>query len=136
MHLLYLKGILLSDHLHPQFSKLMFCVDFRRLFKSVLDVALLYRSAASVCDLHIEGCVCRLLLYETMKHSVFMHMSVLNTAESACVFNSYHTLLLLTPTSLRCALIPPRLSIFPLFTHSFLWGCDLCYTASLYIQHR
>lgn len=60
-----------------------------------------------------------------MKHSVFMHMSVLTTTESACVFTSYHTPLLLTPTSSHWALIPPQLPGFPLFTHSSLWGWDL-----------
>ncbi len=35
---------------------------------------------------------------------------------AACVFSSYHTPLLLTPTSLHCALILPRLPGFPLLT--------------------
>lgn len=77
---------------------------------------------AYACDLHIEGCSCRLVLYETMKPSVFMHTSVLAMAASACVFTSYHTPLPLTPTSLHCALIPPRLSGLPYLTlFSFIY---------------
>lgn len=115
------------------FPSSCFC-GFLLVVESVFDVALLSWNSAYVCDLLIEGCACRLVLYKTMKRSIFMHTSVLATAESAFVFTLYHIPLLLTPTSLHCALIPPRLSGFHPFTHSFLRGCDLCYVASLYIQ--
>lgn len=107
--------ILSSDHLHPRCSKLMFCVYPCWMFKVPLTSPCYPGALAYACDLHIEGCSCRLVLYETMKPGVFMHMSVLATAASACVFTSYHTPLLLAPASLHCALIPPRLSGLPLF---------------------
>lgn len=67
-------------------------------------------------------CLCRLVLYEMMRRSVFMHMPVLAIAERACGFTSYHTSLLLTPTSLHCALIPPHPFGFPLFYPHFPLG--------------
>lgn len=93
----------------------MFCVYPCWMFKVPLTSPCYPGALAYACDLHIEGCSCRLVLYETMKPGVFMHMSVLATAASACVFTSYHTPLLLAPASLHCALIPPRLSGLPLF---------------------
>ena len=132
--------ILSSDHLHPRCSKLMFCVYPCWMFKVPLTLPCYPGALAYTCDLHIEGCSCLLVLYETMKPGVFMHMSVLATAASACVFTSYHTPLLFTPASLHCALIPPRLSGLPLFffffTHNAHSECILCYTACLYILHR
>lgn len=73
---------------------------------------LLSRSVVYACDLRTEGCASRLVFYQTMKHGVFMHTSLL---AAAYVFTLDLTLLLLTPTSLLSALIPPYLSFYPLF---------------------
>lgn len=73
---------------------------------------LLSCSVVYACDLRTEGCASRLVFYQTMKHGVFMHTSLL---AAAYVFTSDLTLLLLTPTSLLSALIPPHLSFYPLF---------------------
>lgn len=96
--------------LHPQFSKLVFACFCFWLFKEFLT--LLSRSVVYACDLRTEGCASRLVFNQTMKHGVFMHTSLL---AAAYVFTLDLTLLLLTPTSLLSALIPPYLSFYPLF---------------------
>lgn len=66
--------------LHPQFSKLVFACFCFWLFKEFLTFSLLSRSVVYACDLRTEGCASRLVFYQTMKHGVFMHPSLLAAA--------------------------------------------------------